>query len=141
VNAHVHFLTWASSTLLTCWSFSFAIVCTGLIGFSRPQQRSSHQHRRTGRTTPTGTPMPKTTTRHKGTRTMKKIAIALTALSLFAAPALAESIHHDGPYSGFASAQTTTQSTSGDFGATVTGSGTSGNSGKVLITVGEDLNR
>jgi hypothetical protein len=84
---------------------------------------------------------PKTTTRHKGTRTMKKIAIALTALSLFAAPALAESIHHDGPYSGFASAQTTTQSTSGDFGATVTGSGTSGNSGKVLITVGEDLNR
>jgi hypothetical protein len=81
---------------------------------------------------------PKTTRRHKGTRTMKKIAIALTALGLFAAPALAESIHHDGPYSGFGSAQTTTQSTSSDFGATVTGSGTSG---KVLITVGEDLNR
>ena len=69
---------------------------------------------------------------------MKKIAIALTALGLFSAPAIAESIYHDGPYSGFASAQTTTQSTTGYFGATVTSGGTSG---KVLITVGEDLNR
>lgn len=53
---------------------------------------------------------------------MKKIAIALTALSLFAAPALADTIHTDGTTNpSRAQAQSVSMSTSSaDFAATVT---------------------
>ena len=68
---------------------------------------------------------------------MKKIAIALTALGLFAAPALADTVKHDGPYSGFSSNQTVTPTSGGDFGASITAGGKSDR----LITVGEDINR
>lgn len=56
---------------------------------------------------------------------MKKIAIALTALSLFAAPALADTIHTDGPTNpSKAQAQSVSISTSSsEFAATVSPAG------------------
>jgi hypothetical protein len=84
---------------------------------------------------------------------MKKIAIALTALGLLAAPALADTIHHDGPGSSFASHTASvsgnrfdsfqSRTTTSDFGASVGDRATHRgvNGGGVLVTVGERLNR
>lgn len=49
---------------------------------------------------------------------MKNIAVTLAALTIFAAPSLADTIHTDGPSKSFA--VTTSVDAKQDFGATVT---------------------
>ena len=83
---------------------------------------------------------------------MKELRVALAALTAFAllaAPAIADTVHHDGPGStpdGYHdTARTTSQpgAASGDFGLVATDRSVGGgpDRGFVLITVGERLNK
>ena len=86
---------------------------------------------------------------------MKKFAIALTTLGLLAAPALADTVHHDGPgssstHGGYHASHSENRSDSYHSRILISDRGASAgdrathrgvNGGGVLVTVGERLNR